>query len=87
MIALMRRALARLPLSAKEVLAIYDLPWINGANHMLDLCESHERLRAELQGAEALLEENRRLILQLTERVAAQSELLARAAAKEQSCP
>lgn len=54
---LQRRALAVLPLSEETVLSFYDGSRYGG--HCLHaLCESHERLRAELQGAEILMEES-----------------------------
>lgn len=52
---LTRAALARLPLPASAVEDIYRNP--NAS--IRSLCESHERLRAELQGAEAMLESDR----------------------------
>lgn len=62
---LQRRALARLPLSAANVELLFD-----AARHPLDgertpelkiicdLCESHERLRMELEGSTALHDES-----------------------------
>lgn len=60
MTTLTRRALARLPMEAAEVERLYALPVHPAAAihaALLALCESHERLRAELAGAEALLKE------------------------------
>lgn len=59
---LRRRALARLALTEEEVRRLYtaggERPKLLG--DVATLCESHERLRAELQGAEVLLEDLRR---------------------------
>lgn len=56
---LQRRALARLPLTADEVEALYAGMTPHPAAVLLaqarDLCESHERLRAERDGAAAML--------------------------------
>lgn len=60
-----RRALARLPMTPEEVGRIYAeyKPTSEAGWRLLifrvvrDLCESHERLRAELEGAEQLLRE------------------------------
>lgn len=60
---LRRRALARLARTAAEVQNLYDggCPLGTPINNCLrDLCESHERLRAELQGAKVLLKDARR---------------------------
>lgn len=48
---LIRRALARLPMTAGDVRIMYAV----GTPPMKSLCESHERLRAELEGTTALL--------------------------------
>jgi hypothetical protein len=48
---LKRRALARLPMTAGDVRIMYAV----GTPPMKSLCESHERLRAELEGTTALL--------------------------------
>lgn len=50
---LQRRALARLPLSAEEMRFVYVLA--RRSETWKALCESHERLRAELEGTTALL--------------------------------
>lgn len=56
-----RKALARLALSEQAVQSLYDGTYSDAAGRRLrDLCESHERLRAELKGAELLLAENER---------------------------
>jgi hypothetical protein len=59
MTTLERRALARVPLTKAEVEAIYaDYPPLAGLKFVRVirlLCESHERLRAELAGAEELI--------------------------------
>jgi len=58
-----RKALASLPLTADEVAGIYAVypPPIADTSRLVSvirrLCESHERLRAELKGAEAMLAE------------------------------
>lgn len=65
MTALQRRSLARTALSADEVHRLYAeyTPTSEaGAKFLIfrvirDLCESHERLRTELQGAEMLLDD------------------------------
>lgn len=59
---LQRRALARTGLDAADVHRIYadHIPTVDGQQLyqlICDLCESHERLRSELQGAEQLLAE------------------------------
>jgi len=55
---LQRRALAITPLSAETVQSFYDGTRSGTAEQCLkSLCESHERLRAELQGAEVLLKD------------------------------
>lgn len=57
---LRRRALARLPLTETQVIAIYDTATAGAAvgnGNVTALCESHERLRAELQGAEVLIKD------------------------------
>lgn len=65
MTTLRRRALARLPLSEADVEALYAVRDIAHFAHgsAIDavrlLCESHERLRAELAGAEAMLAEGK----------------------------
>ncbi len=52
---LTRNALARLPLTKEAVESFYDGTRSGTAEECLHaLCESHERLRAELQGAEAV---------------------------------
>jgi hypothetical protein len=65
MTALQRKALARTPMPAEQVERIYaaHLPAVSqGLCRLIcDLCESHERLRAELQGAEVLLEDAERI--------------------------
>ena len=48
---LQRRALARLPMTEGDVKIMYAV----GTPPMKSLCESHERLRAELEGTAALL--------------------------------
>ncbi len=48
---LKRRALARLPMTEGDVKIMYAV----GTPPMKALCESHERLRAELEGTTALL--------------------------------
>jgi len=53
---LQRRALARLPMTEAEVQYLYDL---HRTTHVRDLCESHERLRAECQGLQVLHDEMR----------------------------
>jgi hypothetical protein len=66
-----RRALARLPLPEIEVerlYAVYTPTSPQGERLQVfrtirDLCESHERLRAELAGAEAMLNERPALVL------------------------
>lgn len=55
MTALQQNALGRFPLSEKAIENIYEL--CRGTEHLKTICESHERLRAELAGAEALLAE------------------------------
>lgn len=64
---LRRRALARLALTEEEVRRLYtaggERPKLLG--DVATLCESHERLRAELQGAEVLLEDQRRAYAEL----------------------
>lgn len=65
MTALQRRSLARAVLSAEDVHRLYAeyTPTSEAGAKLLifrvirDLCESHERLRAELQGAEMLLDD------------------------------
>lgn len=55
---LTRRALARLALTTAEVERLYKLPVHPAADThaaVKALCESHERLRAELDGAAAML--------------------------------
>lgn len=57
---LQRNALARLPLTEAEVEACYHLkmhPAVHTFAAVRNLCESHERLRAELEGATLLLED------------------------------
>ena len=54
MTTLQRRALARLPLPEAAVEAMYDRAEPTDLR-LRDLAESHERLRAELAGAEVLL--------------------------------
>ena len=65
---LRRNALARLAMDEPEVAKVY------ADNHdskvVRDLCESHERLRAELQGAEVMLDELAALRELLVEAVA-----------------
>ena len=78
---LQRRALARVALSEAEIETAYQeyKPTDSGKHrlrfqHIIRaLCESHERLRAELQGAETLLEEERaevRSVLDLMDNLA-----------------
>lgn len=65
---LQSRALARTPLAEEYVHRLYDeyAPTSAMGERLLifkvirDLCESHERLRAELQGAEEMLKEDQR---------------------------
>ena len=58
---LQRRALARVALSKETVQSFYDGTRSGTAEQCLAaLCESHERLRAELEGAEALLADGAR---------------------------
>lgn len=70
---LRHRALARLPLAEEQVERLYVNCQDGGmrAATVRDLAESHERLRAELQGAEILLEDERRevaaVLIQLDE--------------------
>ena len=56
------RALARLPMTEATVRDVYEGRGSLGppGAYAKGLCESHERLRAELQGAECLLEDLRR---------------------------
>lgn len=86
---LTRRALGRVPLTEQEVADWYEWAkaWASrdsaGSRAAVKvLCESHERLRVELQGAELLLEENKKLIESLTDRCHEQSELLSKKAEK-----
>lgn len=59
---LQRNALASVPLTEATVQSFYDGSRSGTAEQCLRaLCESHERLRAELQGAELLLAENQKL--------------------------
>jgi hypothetical protein len=61
-----RRALARLPLTPAEVQAIdadndpARYPSLKFVRTLRRLCESHERLRMELQGAESVIEDLQR---------------------------
>ncbi len=55
---LRRKALASLPLTESQVETIYVAPHMMPA--IKRLCESHERLRAELAGASAVIEDMRR---------------------------
>jgi hypothetical protein len=82
---LQSRALAREPMTAAEVERVYEN--LRGRGFVGDLCESHERLRAELEGATVLLAEREAEIARLREqiashceRIAKQSELLSRKA-------
>ena len=71
---LRRRALGRLALSEADVVRFYALPVYPAAElhkALRRLCESHERLRAELAGAEAVLNEPESETLRLRARVAA----------------
>jgi hypothetical protein len=54
-----RMALMRLPLSKETVEYFYENTSLSGKSSecIKTLCESHERLRSELEGAELLLEE------------------------------
>lgn len=45
-----KRALVRPPLSYEAVESV----WLNSGKEVMKLCESHERLRAELEGSESL---------------------------------
>ena len=66
---LKQRALARLPLTEAEVEMIY-----SGAiceDPSKDLCESHERLRAELEGLDILLAESEAEIDRLRKQLSA----------------
>ena len=57
---LSQRCLGYVPLTVETVESFYDGTRSASAERcLLALCESHERLRAELQGAEILLEEDR----------------------------
>jgi hypothetical protein len=60
-------ALATLPISEKDVEAFYNgqKPWNDRT--FKSLCESHERLRAELQGCEALIQDDRQGQLNILE--------------------
>lgn len=57
---LRHRALSRLAIPEERVESAYRNATGDRARLVRDLCESHERLRAELQGAEILLEDLRR---------------------------
>lgn len=57
---LQSRALATLPLPAAEVERIFDQ--LRGQGFVAELCASHERLRAELEGVTAMLEEMERKV-------------------------
>ena len=84
---LQRRALARTPLTDVEIAAIYDRH--TGVTRIV--CESHERLRAELQGAEVMIRDGEVLAetlraanLALAQRLQAASEALGRVAEREE---
>ncbi len=62
---LQQRALAITPLSVRVVQNIYSGAYSSAPQCLIALCESHERLRAELQGAEILLNENAKRIAEL----------------------
>ena len=56
---LQQRSLANVPLTEETVLSFYDGSHSGTEKQCLRaLCESHERLRAELQGAEVMLVQN-----------------------------
>lgn len=92
---LQSRALARDVLPAAEVERVYEN--LRGRGFVGDLCESHERLRAELEGATVLLDRAMTLLAerdaeiarlreqigQHCERIAKQSDLLSRKAERE----
>lgn len=67
---LQQRALGRVALSKETVESFYDGSRSGTAEQCLKaLCESHERLRAELEGADLLLDEVDPEILRLQERI------------------
>lgn len=74
---LQRRAMLTVPLSAETVLSFYDGSRSGTAEECFRaLCESHERLRMESEGAQTLLVEEQQRIEQLKENV--QSEVYLR---------
>ena len=69
---LQRAALGRLPLTEATVASFYDGTHAGSAAQCLKaLCESHERLRAELEGMEVILADAEREVDRLKARLAA----------------
>jgi len=62
---LTRNALARTPLEPEQVKAMYAWDGFHGETAVRRLCESHERLRMELEGATRAAEEINQMLQQV----------------------